>query len=162
QQRVRARAVVVACSAIETARLLLSSGIANSSGLVGKGLMFSTVASGYGRFPRSSPAWPPAAERLPFIDRAVHELPGAPPGTTLCQRPHPNPIFQAEKLSWNRSGPPAFGAELKRRLREFFLETHTIEWECFSGFAPHEGCEVSLDPAVKDPSGEPVARVRVG
>jgi choline dehydrogenase-like flavoprotein len=162
EQRVRARAVVVACSAIETARLLLASGVANGSGQLGKGLMFAVQATGYGRFPRDSPAWPGAMEKLPFIDRALQDLPGAPRGTILFQRPHPNPIFQAEKLAWNASGPPAFGGELKRRMREFFLETHTIEWEAFSEFWPHDGCDVTLDPAVKDPAGLPVARVRIG
>jgi choline dehydrogenase-like flavoprotein len=162
ERRAKARAVVVACSAIETARLLLASGLANGSGLLGKGLMFSTLAAGYGRFPRSSPAWPESSERLPFIDRALQDLPDGPRGTILFQRPHPNPIFQAEKLAWNRSGPPAFGAELKRRMREFFLETRTIEWESFSEFLAHDGCEVSLDPAVRDSAGQPAARVRIG
>jgi len=162
ERRARARAIVVACSAIETARLLLASAVANSSGLVGKGLMFAALGAGYGRFPRDSPAWSRAADRLPFIDRALQDLPGAARGTILFQRPHPNPIFQAEKLAWNRSGPPAFGADLKRRLREFFLETHTVEWESFSEFLPHDGCDVSLDPSVKDAAGHPVARVRIG
>src|SRR5260370_41937163 len=162
EQRAKARAVVVACSAIETARLLLASGPASGSGLLGKGLMFSTLAAGYGRFPRSSPAWPESSERLPFIDRALQDLPDGPRGTILFQRPHPNPIFQAEKLAWNRSGPPAFGAELKRRMREFFLETRTIEWESFSEFLAHDGCEVSLDPAVRDSAGQPAARLRIG
>jgi choline dehydrogenase-like flavoprotein len=161
-QRARARAIVVACSAVETARLLLVSGVANSSGLVGKGLLFSTSASGYGRFARESPGWSASTERLPFIDRAIQDVPGLPRGTILFQRPHPNPIFQAEKLAWNRSAPPAFGAELKRRLREFFLETRTIEWEAFSEFAPHDSCDVTLDPSVKDPAGVPVARIRIG
>ena len=161
ERRARARAIVVACSAIETARLLLGSGVANASGLVGKGLMFATLAEGYGRFPRGASAWPPSAERLPFVDRAVQDLPDAPRGTLLFQRPHPNPIFQAEKLALSRGGPPVFGAELKRRLREFFLETHTLEWEAFSAFSPHDGCDVSLDPSVKDAAGEPVARVRI-
>ena len=162
ERRADARAVVVACSAIETARLLLASGLANSSGLLGKGLMFAALAQGYGRFPRDSPAWPAAMERLPFIDRAVQDPPNAPRGTLLFQRPHPNPVFQAEKVAWNREGPPAFGAELKRRMREFFLETRTIEWESFSEFLPHDGCEVSLDPSVKDGAGQPAARVRIG
>jgi choline dehydrogenase-like flavoprotein len=162
ERRVEARAVVVACSAIESARLLLASGVGNSSGLLGKGLMFAALAEGYGRFPRDSPSWPASMERLPFIDRAVQDPPGGPRGTILFQRPHPNPIFQAEKVAWNRGGPPAFGAELKRRMREFFKETRTIEWESFSEFLPHEGCDVALDPAVTDAVGQPVARVRIG
>ena len=109
------------------------------------------------------------------MERAVKTLPepksffrGLAPGgfelpnnLILFQRPHPNPIFQAEKLAWNSSGPPAFGAELKRRMREFFLETHTIEWESFSEFLPHDRCDVSLDPSVTDASRHPVARVRI-
>ena len=162
EARARARAVVVACSAIETARLLLASGLANDSGLIGKNLMFAALAEGYGRFPRGSKAWPDGADRLPFIDRGLQDLPGAPRGTILFQRPHPNPIFQAEKLAWNRAAPPAFGAELKRRMREFFHETRTIEWESFSEFLPHAACEVTLDPEVKDPAGQKVARVRIG
>src|SRR5207244_3703241 len=67
-----------------------------------------------------------------------------------------------EKLAWNRGAPPAFGAELKKRMQEFFLETHTIEWESFSEFRPHEGCEVSLDPSLKDPAGQPAPRLRMG
>ncbi len=161
EQRAKARVVVVACSAIETARLLLVSGVANSSGLVGKNLMFQTLAAGFARYPRDSAAWPDGADRLPFIDRALQDLPGAPRGTILFQRPHPNPIFQAEKLAWNREGPPAFGAELKKRLREFFRETHTLEWESFSEFAAHPGCDVSLDANVTDPAGQPAASVRI-
>lgn len=93
---------------------------------------------------------------------AVQDLPGAPRGTILFQRPHPNPIYQAEKVAWNRDAPPAFGAELKRRMREYFLETRTVEWESFTEFLPHAGCEVTLDPEVRDPVKQPVARVRLG
>src|SRR5262249_17329683 len=48
----------------------------------------------------------------------------------------------------------------KRRLREFYSDTRTIEWETFSEFLPHDGCEVTLDPDVKDRFGLPVARLR--
>src|SRR5262249_28305987 len=90
-QRAQARGVVLACSPIETARLLLSSGkqgLANSSGLVGRHLMFSTAASGAGQFASPSPHFPPGAERLPFIDRTVRNG----DGTILFMRPHVNPI----------------------------------------------------------------------
>lgn len=57
--RQRARAVCVACNAIETARLLLLSdspshpdGLANSSGQVGRNYMRHLTASVYGRFPK--------------------------------------------------------------------------------------------------------------
>ena len=165
EHRSKARVVVVACSAIESARLLLASGLANSSGQLGRNLLFSTLASGYARFPRSSKGWPAGADRLPFLDRAVQDqyvLPsGKKGGTILFQRPHFNPIYQLEKLAWNGSGPPIFGAELKKRMREFFHETQTIEWESFSEFWPHDGCAVSLDPEIRDARGKAAARVRI-
>jgi choline dehydrogenase-like flavoprotein len=59
EKRIHARAIVVAASACESARLLLNSkstafpnGIANSSGAVGKYLMDSVGSGGYGYFPR--------------------------------------------------------------------------------------------------------------
>ena len=58
-KRVYARAIVVAASACESARLLLNSkssadpgGIANSSGAVGRYLTDSVGSSGYGHFPQ--------------------------------------------------------------------------------------------------------------
>jgi choline dehydrogenase-like flavoprotein len=59
ERRVNARAIVVAASACESARLLLNSqsslfpnGLANSSGTVGRYLMDSVGSSGWGRFPQ--------------------------------------------------------------------------------------------------------------
>jgi choline dehydrogenase-like flavoprotein len=59
EKRVNARAIVVAASACESARLLLNSkstlfpnGLANSSGTVGRYLMDSVGSSGWGRFPQ--------------------------------------------------------------------------------------------------------------
>jgi choline dehydrogenase-like flavoprotein len=59
EQRIKARAVVIAASACESARLLLNSsstlfpdGLANSSGVVGRYLMDSVGANGYGYFPQ--------------------------------------------------------------------------------------------------------------
>jgi choline dehydrogenase-like flavoprotein len=159
QLRASAKVIVVACSPIETARLLLSSGkqgLANSSGLVGKNLMFSTAAAGWGRFASPSPHFPKGAERLPFIDRTVRDA----RGTILFMRPHVNPIFQAERLAEQTSGGPLFGAALKRRLKEYFVESHTLEWETFSEYLPSRKSEVTLDPEVKDRHGRAVARYR--
>lgn len=108
--------------------------LGNASGQLGRNLLFATLASGTARFPRSSPSWPASTERLPFLDRAVQDhyvLPsGKKGGTILFQRPHVNPIFRVEKLTWNGPGPPIFAAASKARMREFFqtkqpLRTHT-------------------------------------
>jgi choline dehydrogenase-like flavoprotein len=163
------RVVILACSSIETARLLLISKIGNASGLVGKNLIFAGWASGWGRFPAPSPHWPPGATGLPFIDRSIQDLylvkdaglPHPKAGTILFNAPHINPIFQLERLAdRGEDAPPLFGNELKRQLREFYADTRTIEWEAFSEFFPHDGCEVTLDPDVKDRFGLPVARLQ--
>jgi choline dehydrogenase-like flavoprotein len=174
---IRSKITVLACSAIQTARLLLLSatshhpeGLANSSGQVGKNLVFATFGSAYGRFGLPSPHFPDGARVMPFLDRAVRDYDVAPKpklehpkeGTLLFMLPHKNPIFQAERLAKVQGGPPVFGAELKRRMREFFRDTRTIEVEGFGEFFPHAGCDVVLDPEVKDRYGLPVARIRTG
>jgi choline dehydrogenase-like flavoprotein len=172
-----ARVTVVACSAVETARLLLGSatgrhpaGLGNSSGHLGKNMMFASFASAYGRFALPSPAFPESAQIMPFLDRAVLDWYVAPKaalshpkaGSLLFMLSHKNPIFQAERQAKTPDGPPVFGAELKRRMREFFLDTRTIEVEAFGESLPHPGCDVTLDPDTKDRFGLPVARIRMG
>ena len=160
EQRVRAKAFVVACSAIETARLLLGSGVANESGQVGKHLMFATYASASARFTLPSPHFPSGPPFLPFIDRCVQDFYGEA-GTLLFLLPHKNPIFQAERVARGGGDAPIFGAALKAKMREYFLDTRSIDFEAFGSFLPHDGCDVTLDPTVKDRFGLPVARVRV-
>ncbi len=177
RQRVRAKVTVVACSAVETARLLLqsatgrqSSGLGNSSGLLGKNLMFSSFASAYARFALPSSDFPDSAQIMPFLDRAVLDhytapkagLPHPKAGSLLFMLSHKNPIFQAERVAKMPDAPPVFGAELKRRMREFFLETRSIEVEAFGESLPHPGCDVTLDPDTKDRFGLPVARIKLG
>jgi choline dehydrogenase-like flavoprotein len=177
RQRIRAKVTVVACSAVETARLLLlsataghASGLANSSGLVGKNLMFSSFASAYARFALPHADFPESARIMPFLDRAVLDHYVAPKaglahpkaGSLLFMLSHKNPIFQAERVAKTPDGPPVFGAELKRRMREFFVETRTIEVEAFGESLPHPGCSVTLDPETKDRFGLPAARIELG
>jgi choline dehydrogenase-like flavoprotein len=117
-----------------------------------------------------SPHFPDGARALPFLDRTVQDfylaegagLPHPKAGTILFMLPHVNPIFQAEKLAALDGRPPLFGAALQRRLREFFHDTRTVEWESLSEFHPHAGCDVTLDPEVKDRFGLRAARLRIG
>jgi choline dehydrogenase-like flavoprotein len=167
-QRTRAKIVVLAASAIETARLLLVSELGNESGLVGKNLMFSSMASGTGRFPLPDPRFPSGPPFLPFIDRVVQEhyvapkeaaLPHPKAGTILFMLPHKNPIYRAERAAKTTTGVPLYGAALKAALRRTFLETGAIEWEAFGESLPHDGTAVTLDPLRKDRFGVPVARI---
>jgi choline dehydrogenase-like flavoprotein len=165
-----ARVVVLACSAIQTARLLLLSELANASGLVGKNLMFAAASAGWARFQVPDPHWAREGRDWPFIDRSLQDfylapragLPYPKAGTVLFLLPHYNPIYNAEKLAFQDGDrPPVFGAALVRRMREFFHDTRTIELETFGEFLPSPGCQVGLDPKVKDRYGLPVARVEI-
>jgi choline dehydrogenase-like flavoprotein len=165
ERRARARAIVVAASAIQSARLLLASGLANGSGLLGENLMFSAYSSGFARYRMPDPQFVSRGRDWPFLDRAVQDFyrrDEGPGGTILFLLPHVNPIYQAERAAVeNGEAVPAWGAALVRRLREMFHDTRTIEYETFAEFVPHAGCRVRLDPDAKDPHGVPSARLEV-
>jgi choline dehydrogenase-like flavoprotein len=173
---VRARVVVVACSAVESARLLLLSrssrfphGLANSSGLVGRNLSFSLLASVEADFRRQGAgrAVPGFDDPLPWLGVTVQDfyrLPAAAGGhkggTLRFDFVHPNPIYNAEHVA-KAVDPPLFGQALKDRLRGHFREGRTLECEIFAEFLPTDGTFVELDPEVRDRYGLPAARIAV-
>ncbi|MBI4615115.1 MAG: GMC family oxidoreductase [Planctomycetes bacterium] len=176
--RIRARIVVLACSAIETARLLLLSktpafpdGLANSSGQVGRNLQFSSFTTGSGVFELASlddARRDTILERHPFLGRSVQDFYRLPPGVSDLDKggtlrfgfPHPNPIFRAIQLA-HRGGWLAWGMELKERMEEHWHRTRTIEFETFADFLPNPGTYVDLDPDTNDARGEPAARIHL-
>lgn len=176
---VRARAYVLAAQAIESARLLLLStgarhhrGLANSSGLVGRNLLFAGGGAGSGRIAfngldRSQRR--DISEFGSFINRALQDWyviddPGFGPrskgGTIDIIFSSRGAIARAERQIRGKNG-LVWGAELQERLERHFTEASYLEIEAFSDWLPHDECFVSLDPLVKDRWGLPVARVRV-
>ncbi len=162
-----AKVIVVAAGAIQTARLLLNSELANSSGEVGKHLTFSTLAKGWGEWPLSALDRDPLEHRSRFLQRSIRDLyrvagqSGYDKGGTInFLVPHANPIFTAERLS-RRTRPPQWGADFVRALRRYHETVREIEFEVFSEFLPNLGTYVSLDPSVKDRWGIPSARIHL-
>ncbi|RMG18203.1 MAG: GMC family oxidoreductase [Deltaproteobacteria bacterium] len=171
----RARFVVVSCTAIESARLLLNSksarhpnGLANGSGLVGKNLTFSTLAKVYGVFERAKlPEALRPRHKIHFLQRSVQDFyfleekkGGYDKGGTLnFILPHRNPIFTADRLS-KRHRPRLWGEALYAELRRYYDEVHEIECEVFGEYLPSPRSEVRVDGEVKDRFGIPVATVR--
>ncbi|MFV1958753.1 MAG: GMC family oxidoreductase N-terminal domain-containing protein, partial [Planctomycetota bacterium] len=122
--RIEARIFVLACSAIETARLLLASpgerhpqGLGNGNGLVGQNLLFSTFGGGQGDFPYAtfSKKWDWHDSDEPWVNRALQDhyviedekLGRRKGGTLSFLLMHPNPIQSAlnealfdEKVLW--------------------------------------------------------------
>ncbi|HHO68448.1 MAG TPA: GMC family oxidoreductase [Gammaproteobacteria bacterium] len=179
-RRARARLYVVACQAIETARLLLCStgprhprGLANGSGQVGRNLVFSAGGSGSGvfRYDRlDAPAAGALKVRGPFVNRALQDwyviddpkLGGrAKGGTVEFLFRHPNGIARANAQKWGEDG-LLWGLPLKKKLEAYFTEARYLRFEAFCDWLPTDDCFVSLDPQEKDKWGTPVARVRIG
>jgi choline dehydrogenase-like flavoprotein len=175
ERKLEARVVVLAATAIESARLLLMSkngrfplGLANRSGLVGKNLTFSTFGKGTSIFERHELEKKLGSEGmdLPFLQRSVQDdywnekngllLPKG--GTYNFLLHHPNPINAAVRLMMESKW-SLWGQKLKDRLREYFHDELWVEFEVFGEFLPHSGCYVDLDPQVKDGFGLPVARI---
>lgn len=178
--RVDARIYVVACQAIETARLLLLStgprhrnGLGNGSGLVGQNLLFAGGGAGSGTLPYDKFSGTRAEELKPFgpfINRALQDWyviddpefgPRSKGGTIDFVFQHPGPIARASHRSHGRHG-LVWGKPFKRRMEAHFRQARYLKIEAFCDWLPIPDCRVTLDPQVKDKWGLPSARVRVG
>lgn len=153
RHEMRAAVVVVAASAIESARLLLLSKLGNSSGLLGNGLMFLTVANGEATFLRRA-GDPVFANGSPFFDVTARLR----AGVVNFGFAHPNPIFNAEKLAGSGAS-AVWGKPLVERLRRHFREGLHVDFEGYSPCTRVDTNAVDLDPDVRDKWGLPVARI---
>lgn len=171
-----ARIVVVSCTAVESARLLLNSrsarwpkGLANDSGLVGKNLTF----SGFGRsrasfrISKRRESWPWLADPAPFVQRSLSDHYVLPASAKLGSRKggaigflweHPAPISQAIVLA--QGGKGAFGKELKERFR-VFRDSKVLQFETYAEWLPTAGTYVTVDDSVLDRYGLPVAAITI-
>jgi choline dehydrogenase-like flavoprotein len=169
----RADVVILALSAIETARLaLLSSsvdhpdGLGNRSGQLGRNLMFHffTVAGAF--FPDAPHAWrgpsttftiddfvgpeatPEAkAAGLPYLKGGICEV----GGTTT-----PGPLSEAQLYS---SVPGSWGLPLKQAMRAAPWRQHIAGLSMVGEDMPQEANRVDLDPTVRDVYRFPVPRI---
>lgn len=161
----RARAVVVCANGAETPRLLLMSqsnrfpeGLANSSGFVGKYLMFNGYADAGGTFERRLNDWKSVA-----ASRMIHDFYDADPargfygGGGIDARFFGYPVGFALGV-FGGLGPdaPTWGPEYKRLLRESYSRTMYVEGHTTS--LPLQSNAVSLDPTLKDAWGQPALR----
>ena len=180
-KKIHAKIFVVACHAIESSRLLLSStgpkhpnGLANNHNQVGKNLLFSAGGTGTGEFTYKKldkVTTEQLKTRGPFVNRGLQDwyfiddekMNGKLKGGTIdFLLRHPNPIAKAMPLKWDDNDNLVWGKELKRQLKATFTETQDLRFEVFNDWLPTDNCFVSLDKAVKDKWGSAVAKVRVG
>jgi len=172
----RARVVVVSCSTIESARLLLNSrskrfpnGLANGEGQVGRNLCFSANASVLAELHRDGGGKGISGlmdGRGAWLGRSVQDFyvtPGqAMPkaGTLRFDIVPPNPIANAQMASMSVD-PPLWGKALQDEMQRRFHESRTLAAEIFAEFVPMPSSFVDVDPDVRDRFGLPVARIRV-
>lgn len=171
-----AKIIVVSCTAVESARLLLNSqsgrfpkGLANDNGLVGKNLVFSSFGQSKGTFRVSTQAkelkWLDVT--APFIDRGLQDFYLMPDdrhgfrkgGTLGFMWAHPNPIFAAVGIA-KKGERGIFGKALKDKLREY-RDSRILEFELYGEFLPTPDTYVSVDQNVKDKYGLPVAAITI-
>jgi len=165
EHHVKARVVVLAASALESVRILLNSGVGNSSGKVGKYIM-DTVGAGLGgqvplleNMPLHNedgvdfghmyvPWWlykEQLAGKLGFARGYHFEFGGG--------RMMPN-LGTAAGLEWLNGG--NYGRKFKEDARRYYGS-----FVYFSGrgeMIPNEDCYAELDPSIKDKFGIPVLR----
>ena len=157
----RARAVVLAANGGETPRLLLNSanpkfpqGLANSSGFVGKNLMFNYTSRVQALFEHELNEY-----KSVQCTRILHDFYDSDPkrgfygGGGLDARIGPQPTFWALRTSADGSN---WGKDFKQRLREF---PRTMQVSCHTTSLAVESNNITLDPTLKDAWGVPAIRV---
>jgi len=163
EHRVGTKAVVVACGAVETPRLLLISessnarhGLANETGLVGKNFMETLFWKSSGLHPESI-----GSHRGLPSDSICWDFnaPDAIPGTVGGAR------FYAAVQETDLVGPinyavraiSGWGKAHKRVLREVFGNALTVG--AIGENLPNADSYVDLDPEARDANGNPLARI---
>jgi choline dehydrogenase-like flavoprotein len=156
-----ANAVVVSANGAETARLLLNStsnlfphGLANSSGLVGKHLMFNQGSGVQGVFEHELNEY-----KSVQVTRILHDFYNSDPkrgfygGGGIDARINPQPALWAMDAGGEL---PRWGQPLKDRLEGF---TRTMASTGHTTSLPQESNSVSIDPVLKDAWDIPAIRV---
>src|SRR4029079_13488219 len=156
----KARAVVLCANGAESPRLLLNSantqypqGLANSSGLVGKYLMFNYSSRSLGVFEHELNEY-----KSVQVTRIVHDFYNADPkrghygGGGLDARLGPQPPMWAIRTATEG---PSWGSDFKARLKEF---PRSMQVACHGTSLPVESNNVTLDPDLKYAWGLPAIR----
>jgi len=156
--RVEGRVVVLAAYAIETPRLLLMSanstfpqGLANSSGLVGKGLMSHPTWQVFGTFEE-----PVNAYKGMQMGHVMVQDYYAPDARRGYARGFVLISYMMTPITYANLSGSFYGAEFKKFLMDY---PYTAAWWAHAEGLPSDSNTVTLDAEVKDARGLPVARV---
>ncbi len=177
-RKIYARIFVVAAQAHESVRLLLNSanrdypeGLANSSGELGKNLIFSAGGWGEGDLDRTAlteEMFDALMEPGLFLNRSLldwyhirkgdEELKG---GLVEFMFGHQNFIRRASMSKYDERGKLLWGRKLERALRYRFERSKRIRFEIFNDWLPTDDCHIRVDGSYTDRYGAPVGRLRL-
>ncbi|HEV7992367.1 MAG TPA: GMC family oxidoreductase [Gemmatimonadaceae bacterium] len=154
--------VILACGAVETARLMLLSrssrfpnGLANGSDLVGRNVTFHEYSAAVGTFDDPIYAWAGggyvSASSFEFYEH--DERRGFAGGGHIAAAGVGIPL----PINWSLPDRPAWGAGAKQVDREFF--NHSFAAAMVIHDMPQHDNRVDLDDSVTDAWGLPVARI---
>lgn len=178
EKQISAKIFVVAAQAHESARLLLNSsnqhhphGLANSSGELGKNLIFSAGGAGQGELHKERLKHIKFEDLMTtglFVNRSIldwyfidHWWDGKFKGGLVeFMFEHQNIISRANKNN-EENGKLVWGKALGERLVKRFTQSKSIRFEIFNDWLPNDDCFVSLDETHKDKYGMPVGKLRV-
>jgi len=178
ESEIKAKIFVVAAQAHESARLLLNSankfhpnGLANSSGELGKNLLFSGGGSGQGELHKESLKEIKFEELMTtglFVNRSVldwyfidHWWDGKFKGGSVeFMFEHQNIISRARKHN-SENAKLVWGKALGDKVVKRFTEQKSIRFEIFNDWLPNDNCFISLDKTHKDKYGMPVGKLRL-
>ena len=161
----KARAVVVAANGAETPRLLLNSasdthpdGLANSSGFVGRNLMYNGHSQTHGVFEH-----PLNDFKGVQVTRMVHHFYESDPargfygGGGIDARPFFGATPMRYAMTTNEPGSPTWGAAFKEHLEHDFTRGMYVLGSTTS--LPVDSNNITIDPTHKDAWGRPSLRV---
>ncbi len=165
EQAQRTKAVVLCANGAETPRLLLSSessqfpdGLANSSGFVGRNLMFNGYTSVMGMFPEEVNGY----KSIPAT-RVVHDFYELDPelgfyggGGIDARHPSRGTPMGFALMSGEMFGGPSWGSEYKRNLAYQF--SHVAAFDGHTTSLPQDSNNITLDDNVQDKWGRPAIR----
>ncbi len=175
---IRAKIFILAAQAIESSRLLLNSkneyfptGLANSSGEVGKNLIFSAGGSGRGRFVFEKLSQTQQQELMQtglFFNRSLQDWyefdensKHYKGGTIDFLFEHQNIIPRVMNELYDGEGNLLWGEKLAQKVHKRLTTSRVLTFEVFNDWLPTDKCFVDVDETVKDKYGVPVGVIHL-
>ena len=175
---IEAKIFVLSAQAIESSRLLLNSknsffkkGLANSSGEVGKNLIFSAGGSGSGRFIFEKLTKNQQSDLMQaglFFNRSLQdwydyedEKKLYKGGTIDFLFEHQNIISRVNREIYDDDGTLLWGEKLAKKIHKTITTSRVLTFEIFNDWLPTDNCYVSVDENEEDKFGVKVGVINL-